>query len=93
MEVALFLVAEDAAGEAGEIIAARDEAGDAWEVDDVGSDVEGEGKWEWFHGVCLGLELACRYVREMAEVIEVGSCRVEKSGWRRGISELVYAVV
>lgn len=69
MEVALFLVAEDAARETGEIVAARDEAGDAWEVDDVGSDVEGEGEWVWLHGVCVELELGCGYFREMAEVI------------------------
>lgn len=53
----MFLVAEDAAGEAGEVaVWAGDEAGDAGEVDDVGADVQGEGEGVWFHVACL---LAC----------------------------------
>lgn len=49
LEVVLFLGAEDATGEAGEVVALSEEAGYSGEVDDVGSDVEGEGEWEGLH--------------------------------------------
>lgn len=39
LEVELFLVAEDAASEAGEVVGSLEEAGYAGEVDDVGADV------------------------------------------------------
>lgn len=39
VEVLLFLVAEDPAGEAREVVASGEEAGYSGEVDDVGADV------------------------------------------------------
>ncbi|EAU37198.1 predicted protein [Aspergillus terreus NIH2624] len=49
-KVVLFLVVEDAPDEAREVVAATEETGDAWDVDDVGADVEGVGEGDWFHG-------------------------------------------
>lgn len=49
LKVVLFLGAEDAAREADEVVALSEEAGYSGEVDDVCSDVEGEGEWEGLH--------------------------------------------
>jgi hypothetical protein len=49
-KVVLFSVVEDAPDEAREVVAATEETGDAWDVDDVGADVEGVGEGDWFHG-------------------------------------------
>lgn len=39
LEVKVFVIAEDAAREAGEVVGSLEEAGYAGEVDDVGADV------------------------------------------------------
>lgn len=49
-EILLFLVAEDAAGEAGEVVAAGKEAGYAWKVDDISANIESEWEGTRFHG-------------------------------------------
>jgi hypothetical protein len=57
-KVALFLGAEDAAREAREVVAGSGyEAGDSWDVYDVGADVEGEGEGQGFHCCKEMLEL------------------------------------
>lgn len=58
-EFVLFLGAEDAAREAREVVAGSGyEAGDSWDVYDVGADVEGEGEGEGFHCCMEMLELS-----------------------------------
>lgn len=41
VEILLFLVAEDAAGEAGEVVASGEEPAYAWQVNDISANVEG----------------------------------------------------
>jgi hypothetical protein len=54
----LLGLGEDASGETREVAArAGDETVYAWKMDDVGTDVQGEGEREWwFHGGIIGVD-------------------------------------
>lgn len=57
-EFVLFLGAEDTPRETREVVAGSVyEAGDSWDVYDVGADVEGEGEGEGFHCCMKMLQL------------------------------------